>query len=106
MTYYGGKELATALRTVRGHTIKPAEEIPESQYEFRPAADCRTIGQTLTHIGLGPGFALHVHENKITDLKTVNFAELMSKVGAEESKKRTKAEILAFLKTEGDKFAA
>ena len=106
MTYYGGKEMAAAFRTVRGNTIKIAEEIPESKYDFTPASDCRTIGKTLVHIALGPGFQLHVHGNKIADLTQVNFQQLMQGVIAEESKPRTKAETIAFLQSEGDKFAS
>jgi uncharacterized damage-inducible protein DinB len=106
MTYYGPKELAAAFRTVRNNTIKIAEEIPESKYEFRAAPDTRSIGQTLTHIALGTGFQHHVHSNKVSDLKTVNFPELFQKMVAEEGKPRTKAEIVALLKSEGDKFAA
>jgi uncharacterized damage-inducible protein DinB len=106
MTYYGPKELATAFRTVRNNTIKIAEEIPENKYEVRAAPDTRSIGQTLTHIALGSGFQHHVHSNKVTDLKTVNFPELFQKVMAEEGRPRTKAEIVALLKTEGDKFAS
>src|SRR5712691_916804 len=49
MTYYAGKELAAAFRTVRENTIKIAEEIPESKYDFRPAPESRSIGQTLAH---------------------------------------------------------
>jgi uncharacterized damage-inducible protein DinB len=106
MTYYGAKELAAAFRTVRNNTIKIAEEIPEAKYDFRAAPDTRSIGQTLTHAALGSGFQHYIHSNKITDLKTVNFPELFQKVMAEESRPRTKAEIVALLKTEGDKFAA
>ena len=106
MTYYGGKELAAAFRTVRENTLKIAEEIPEDKYSFKPAPDCRSIGQTLTHIALGSGFQYHIHSNKITDMKTVNFPDLMKNVIAEESKPRTKAEIVAFLKSEGEKFAS
>ena len=106
MTYYGAKELAAAFRTVRNNTVKMAEEIPENKYEFRAAPDTRSIGQTLTHIALGSGFQHYVHSHKVTDLKTVNFPELYQKVTAEESTPRTKAEIVALLKTEGDKFAA
>jgi len=105
MTYYGGNELAAAFRTVRGNTLKMAEEIPENKYDFKAAPDCRSIGQTLTHIALGPGFALYLHGNKINDLKQVNFGELMQQVGIEEAKPRTKAETIEFLKTEGEKFA-
>ena len=106
MTYYGGKELAAAFRTVRGNTLKIAEEIPENKYDFKPAPDCRSVAQTLVHIAVGPGFALHIHGNKINDLKQVNFGALMQQVGAEEAKPRTKAEIITFLKTEGDRFAS
>ncbi len=106
MTYYGSKELAAAFRTVRNNTIKIAEEIPENKYEFRAAPDTRSIGQTLAHVALGSGFQHHVHSNKITDLKTVNFPELFQTFSAEEAKPRTKADIVALLKTEGDKFAA
>ncbi|HZT78237.1 MAG TPA: DinB family protein [Vicinamibacterales bacterium] len=106
MTYYGARELAAAFRTVRNNTIKIAEEIPENKYEFRAAPDTRSIGQTLTHIALGSGFQYYVHSNKITDLKTVNFPELFQKVMSEEAKPRTKAEIVALLKKEGDTFAS
>jgi uncharacterized damage-inducible protein DinB len=106
MTYYGGKELAAAFRTVRENTLKIANEIPEDKYGFSPAPDCRSIGKTLVHIGLGPGFQHHIQSSKITDLKQVNFPELMQKIIAEEAKPRDKAETIAFLTAEGDKFAS
>jgi uncharacterized damage-inducible protein DinB len=106
MTYYGGKDLGAAFRTVRENTIKIAEEIPENKYDFKPAPDCRSIGQTLAHLAVSTGFQSHVHGNKISDMKTVNFMELFQKFTAEEAKPRTKAELIAFLKTEGDKFAS
>ncbi len=88
MTYYGGRELAAAFRTVRNNTIKIAEEIPEDKYSFRPANDCRTIGQTLAHIALGTTFQSHIHTNKVGDLKNVNFWELVQTMSAEEAKPR------------------
>jgi uncharacterized damage-inducible protein DinB len=106
MTYYGGKEMAASFRTVRDNTIKIAEEIPESQYEFKPAPECRSIGKTLVHIALGPRFQYHIHSNKISDMKQVNFPELFQKITAEEAMPRTKAETIALLRSEGDKFAA
>ena len=106
MVYYGGKEMAAAFRTVRANTVKIAEEIPEEKYSFKPANESRTIGQTLTHIALGPGFQFHIHGNKISDMTTVNFPEMLKTIQAEEAKPRTKAEIIAFLKTDGDKFAS
>ena len=106
MTYYGGKDLAAAFRTVRENTIKIAEEIPENKYDFKPAPDCRSVRETLAHIAVSTGFQSHVHANKISDMKTLNFMELFQKFQAEESKPRTKAELIAFLRSEGDKFAS
>jgi uncharacterized damage-inducible protein DinB len=105
MTYYGGKELASAFRTVRKNTVQIAEEIPENKYDYRASPESRTIGQTLVHIAVSPGFQEYTHRNKITDLKTVPFMELLQKFTAEESKPRSKAETVAFLKAEGEKFA-
>jgi uncharacterized damage-inducible protein DinB len=106
MASYGSKELARSFRTVRANTIKIADEIPETQYGFRAAPDTRTIGQTLTHIALIPSFQTYIHSSRIDDLAKVNFPELVQKQSAEESKPRNKAETLALLKAEGDKYAA
>jgi uncharacterized damage-inducible protein DinB len=106
MNHYGGKELATAFRTVRKNTIQTAEDIPESKYDFRATPDTRTIAQTLVHIAFGPEFAFAVHGDKITDMTKLNFPALMQRIGAEEAKVRTKAEIIALLKTEGERFAS
>ena len=89
MTYYGGKELAAAFRTVRNNTITIAEDIPATKYDFRAAPDTRSIGQTLAHIAMIPSFAYHIHSNKIDSLGRVNFAEIMQTAGAEEAKPRT-----------------
>lgn len=106
MTYYGGRELAAGFRTVRSNTIKIAEEIPEDSYGFKAADTTRAVGQLLTHIALGPGFQSHIHQNGIDDLMKVNFPQLMQQAAAEEAKARTKAEIIALLQSEGEKFAS
>ena len=106
MTYYGGKEMAAAFRTVRTNTVKIAEEVPENKYDFRAAPDTRTIGQTLAHIAVGTHFQLHMHANKIDDLAKVDFPGLVQKLAAEEHTPRTKAEIIALLNSEGRKFAS
>jgi uncharacterized damage-inducible protein DinB len=103
---YGGKELAASFRTVRNNTIQIAEEIPEANYDFRAAPETRSIGQTLTHIGLLTTFQLHMQSSKVDDLAKFNFPELQQKVGTEEAKPRTKAEVIALLRSEGEKFAA
>lgn len=106
MTYYGGKELAASFRQVRSNTIQIAEEIPEDKYSFKASPDTRSIDQTLVHIAMGPGFQSHIHGNRISDLKNVNFPELHQKIVAEEAKPRTKAEVVALLKAEGEQFAS
>ncbi len=106
MTYYGAKELAASFRQVRGNTIQIAEDIAENKYDFRAAPDSRTVGQTLVHIAFVSAFQLHVHRNRINDMNTVNFMELFQPLAAEEQKPRTKAEIIALLKSRGDEFAA
>jgi uncharacterized damage-inducible protein DinB len=106
MTYYGSKDLAAAFRTVRNNTIQIAEDIPESQYGFKPSPESNSIAQTLTHIAVATNFQTHVHQNKVTDMKTLNFQELFKMFNAEETKTRSKAELIAFLKSQGDAFAS
>lgn len=105
MTNYGGRELAASFRTVRGNTIRIAEEIPESRYDFKATPDTRTVAETLVHIAFGPSFQLHMQRHSLEDMAKVSFPELMAKIGAEEATPRTKSEILALLKTEGETFA-
>lgn len=106
MSYYGGKEIAEAFRGVRKHTVTIAEEIPEDKYGYAAAPDTMSAGALLTHIALSPRFALMIHGDRVADMKTVNFADLMQRIGVEQAKPRTKAEIIAFLKSEGEKFAS
>jgi uncharacterized damage-inducible protein DinB len=106
MTYYGGKDLAAAFRTVRNNTVQIAEEIPESKYEFRAAPDTRSVAHLLTHIALSSRFQLYTHERRIDDLKKLNFPELVQEMRTEEAKPRNKPEIIALLKSEGEKFAS
>jgi uncharacterized damage-inducible protein DinB len=106
MTYYGGREMAASFRQVRGNTIQTAEDIPEEQYGFRATPHTRSVAGMLVHIAFGPGIQAHIHESRIDDLKNVNFAELSQRSAAEESRPRSKAEILALLHVEGEKFAS
>jgi uncharacterized damage-inducible protein DinB len=106
MTHYGGKEMAASFRTVRKNTIQIANDIPEDKYEFRPAPDTRRVAQLLMHIGLATRFPLEIHTSRVTDFQTLNFQDLVQRIAAEEAKSRTKAEILTFLETEGDRFAS
>ena len=104
MTYYGGKELAQAFRTVRKNTIQIATDIPEDKYDFKPAPDSRSIRQTLSHIAVSTTFATMLHGERVP-IEKIDFADYMKKVGAEEAKPRTKDEIVAWLQDSGEKFA-
>ena len=106
MNYYSSTQLADAFRTVRKNTIQIAEDIPEDQYGFSPASDTRTIAQLLAHMAVATNFAYVVHSTKVTDMTTLNFGELFQNFGAEETKPRTKAEMVDYLKAEGEKFAS
>jgi uncharacterized protein (TIGR02453 family) len=105
MTYYGGKELAASFRTVRQNTIQIAEDIPEESYGFSPSEHSRTIARTLAHIGMVSAFQTYVHQNRLDSLAKVNFPELMKTWAAEENTPRSKAALIEFLKSEGDKYA-
>lgn len=105
MTYYGAKELAEAFRTVRKNTLQIAEDIPESKYSFRPTDDTRTVEKLLTHIALAYRFQYMVAFEKRTTLEGFNFPALMQQMAAEEGQPRTKAQVIEFLQTEGEKFA-
>src|SRR5215510_2176581 len=106
MNYYGAKELAAAFRTVRKHTIQIAEDIPENQYEFRAAPETRTVARTLVHIAISPRFQLQMQRSGTYDWRQLDLPAFFQELIAEESKPRTKAEILALLKSGGDEFAA
>lgn len=103
---YGGKELASAFRTVRKNTIQVAEDIPESQYGHVGAPECRTVARMLTHIAISPRIWEEVHKKGVKTLVGFDFVGLMDKFNAEEIKPRSKAEIVELLRTEGDRFAA
>jgi uncharacterized damage-inducible protein DinB len=106
MNYYGAKDLAAAFRTVRKNTIMIAEEIPEEHYNFRPSPGSRSVAETLIHIAVTPQAAHHIHGiEHISDLSTMNFMEFWGPRMAMEKKPLSKAEIVAMLQGEGDKYA-
>lgn len=106
MTYYGAKDLASSFRTVRGNTIKIAEEIPEDKYGFAPAPGTRTVAQTLAHIAFGTKFNEQVHRvERRASMEGFDFHSFMHRWMREIDKPRSKAEVLKLLREEGDDFA-
>jgi uncharacterized damage-inducible protein DinB len=106
MTYYGGKDLASAFRTVRKNTIQVAEDIPESKYSFVAAPEVRSIARMLAHVAISTRSWEEIHKKRLTTLVGLDFFGMMDRFNAEEAKTRTKAEILDLLRTEGEQFAA
>ena len=106
MTAYGAPQLANSFRTVRNNTIQIAEEIPEDKYNFVPAPGTQSVGALLKHIAFGPKFYQDIHKAGITTFKDYNFPAAFAPIRAEEEKPRSKAEIVALLKSEGEKFAS
>jgi uncharacterized damage-inducible protein DinB len=107
MTSYGGKELASAFRTVRKNTIQVAEDIPESKYGFVTATEVRSVARMLTHIAIATRMSEDIHKTKhLTTMAGYDFFGLLDRFNAEEAKTRSKAEILELLRTEGERFAA
>jgi uncharacterized damage-inducible protein DinB len=105
MTSYGGQELASAFRTVRKNTIQVAEDIPESKYNFIAAPEARSVARMLTHIAISTRIWEEVHKKGLTTLVGLDFFGMMDRFNAEEAKPRSKAEIVALLRTEGEQFA-
>ena len=107
MTAYSGKELANAFRTVRKNTVQVAEDIPESQYGHVAAPECKSVGRMLAHIAVAQQFWDEVHrKQRRTTMQGMDFSPMMERAEADESKPRSKAEIIELLRTEGEHFAA
>jgi uncharacterized damage-inducible protein DinB len=107
MVYYGAKELAFGARIVRNNTIILANEIREDQYGYKPVPEYRSVAQLLTHIALAYHFQFQLHAlDKRNSFDGIDFPALMSRLGAEEAKPRTKSQIIDLLKSEGEKWAA
>jgi uncharacterized damage-inducible protein DinB len=106
MNCYGGKDLAENFRTVRKNTVIIAEEIGEEHYGFQAAPGTRTVGQTLVHIAVGPSMSEQIHAvERRSTLVGFDFPAFMGRIVAEEAKTRSKAQIVAFLRNEGDRYA-
>src|ERR1700747_3058429 len=104
MSIYGGKELANAFRTVRKNTMQVAEDIPEKQYDFVAAPEVRTVRRMLTHVAIATRIWEEVDRKRVTTLVGFDLFAMLDRFNAEEAKKRTKAQILELLGTEGEQF--
>ena len=106
MTYYGGKHIADSFRTVRKNTLAIAEEIPEEKYGFRATPEVMSVAELLAHLAVSPGWQLEVHGKNVTHIDFAMFGDRMQRAAAAQNGLRTKAEIVAALREEGEKFAS
>jgi uncharacterized damage-inducible protein DinB len=60
----------------------------------------------LTHVAISTRIWEEVHKKRLTSLADFDFLGAIDRFNAEESKPRTKAEIVALLRSEGGNFAA
>jgi uncharacterized damage-inducible protein DinB len=106
MTYYGAKDLAESFRTVRKNTIQVAEDIPEEKYSFKAAPDTMSVGEILAHLATSTHWAdlCHFVEKK-SNVAMEDFGRWMGESGAKSKALTGKAQIVAALKADGEKFA-
>jgi uncharacterized damage-inducible protein DinB len=65
------------------------------------------VAEVLTHVVYAPGLYDDMHRvRRVTTLQGYDFPAMHMKLQAEEKKKRSKAELIALLKGEGERFAA
>ena len=106
MLPYGARELAESFRTVRRNTIASAKDIPDGQYDFRAAPECRSVEKLLTHIALSYRFQHRIHAGeKRSSLEGFDFPAMMAELGAEEAQPRTKQDVIELLEKEGEVWA-
>jgi uncharacterized damage-inducible protein DinB len=106
MSVYGGQELANAFRTVRKNTVQIAEDIPEDKYDFSAAPGVSTVGALLRHLVVSPTLYEDMHgTQRVTTLAGYDFPGIVGRMREQENKPLTKAETVAALKSEGERFA-
>jgi uncharacterized damage-inducible protein DinB len=103
---YGIRQLVDSMRAVRENTILMAGDIPESQYDYRPTPVSRSVAETLVHIAwLWTSDRILHEEEHLSALEGFDFPALLRTSEVEEKRRRTKAEIIEHLRTEGERQA-
>ncbi|PYU34668.1 MAG: hypothetical protein DMG28_05090 [Acidobacteria bacterium] len=106
MSFYGPKQLAGSMRTVRKNTILIAEDIPEKDYGYRPVPESRSVTETLVHIVFRSQFDRFLHEEEhLSSLEGFDFGALLQKSNLEEKRARSKDQIVDLLRTEGERWS-
>ncbi|MGD9902568.1 MAG: DinB family protein [Vicinamibacterales bacterium] len=107
MTYYGGKQLAEAFRTVRQNTIQTAQDIPEDRFDFAAGDGAMTVGAMLAHLVASTNFHHRVHGlDRKSHLSFEDFAAYMGQAKDIETSLTGKPAIIEALTARGEQFAA
>jgi uncharacterized damage-inducible protein DinB len=109
MTYYGAADLARSFRVVRKNTLAIANDIPEEQYNFRPAPGCRSVREILAHIAVSSRGSFQGHAvRKITTFIGIDFPALIRDRQEQERQLATasKTDLIALLTDDGEKWGA
>lgn len=106
MCLYDIRQLTDGMRVVRAGTIRLADDIPESQYDYRPTPESRSVAETLVHIAWLASFDRIVHgEAHLDSLDGFDFSAAIGQSRAQEREPRSKAEIIERLRTDGERHA-
>ncbi len=105
MIYYKPNQLVESMRSVRRHTVTIAEDIPEENYDYRPAPGSRSVRETLLHIVAVTQFDLRVHgEQRIDSMAGVDLRNFFASLPIQEKSELSKAEVLTALRDEGERW--
>lgn len=105
MSLYGPKQLVESMRTVRKNTIQIAEDISETDYNYRPTPDSRSVRETLVHIASASRLDRIIHEEQhVSSLEGFDFGAALKKGEAEEQRLRTKSDVITLLRARGDEW--
>lgn len=105
MTYYTGKHLADAFRTVRQNTIQTAQDIPDDKFDFAPADGTMTVATMLAHLAASTNFHFRVHGlDRKTDITFADFGGYMAQAQQIQGALTTKAQIIDALTARGEEF--
>ena len=75
---------------------------PREQVRLQAGArHAASVGRRSRTSRFGTGFQQHIHGNKVTDLKTVNFTELLQKFRPKKRSRAPRRRSIAFLKSRG-----
>ena len=103
MNLYGRKQLIESTRTVRNNTILIAQDIPETDYGYRPAPGSRSVAETLVHIASRSRFDRFVHqEEHVQSFEGFDFGALLKNSETEERRPRSKNQIIELLRSDGE----